>query len=360
MRNFQELIGQWVKFEINGRVLRPSLVLDVIVDAVVVAMPPYNSLNSFCAAYPADSITRWLTQHPEIDAIRQINPPNGHLKPLAKARTLMDIVEALGQQGKPLAIVPTDGRSSVHGQVIAHEEDKLLMRVYERDFFQATFQVLNDHDIHYLVWDDPYDARLDEINRELAPPPWPEYGTWRVQKSLHHILQEMFKSHVSVETEDCVFNGHLVALYEDGLILHCNVKMGDWSGSPYFSYIPLSKVQEVTRDADLQKFFPIESKFLNFPESYGRLGSCHGLLKELQARGEVVDIWIGEDEIQVIIEEVDEEVVRFTEIEYPGRKTFTGTEELSSIQAIEFGSGYQSWLSQCRDQLASEIPDVKE
>ena len=84
------------------------------------------------------------------------------------------------------------------------------------------------------------------------------------------------------------------------------------------------------------------------------------MLKELQARGEVVDIWIGEDEIQVIIEEVDEEVVRFTEIEYPGRKTFTGTEELSSIQAIEFGSGYQSWLSQCRDQLASEIPDVKE
>lgn len=360
MRNFQELVGQWVKFEINGRVMRPSLVLDVIEDAVVVVLPPYHSLNSYCAAYPADSITRWLTQHPEIEAIRQINPPNGHLKPLAKARTLMDIVEVLGQQGKTLSIVPTDGRSSVHGVVIAHEEDKLLMRVYERDFFQATFQVLNDHDIHYLVWDDPYDARLDEINRELGPPPWPEYGTWRVQKALHHILQELLKSHIMVETEDCVFHGHLVALYEDGLILHCNVKMGDWSGAPYFAYIPLDQVQEVTRDQDEQVRFPLESRFLDFPEFYGRLGSCHGLLKELHGRGDVVDISIGEDSIQVMIEEVDDETVRFTEIEYPGRKTFAGTEELSSIQAIEFGSGYQSWLSQCRDQLAHETPDVKE
>lgn len=360
MRKFQELIGQWVKFEINGRVMRPSLVLDVIEDAVVVALPPYHSLNSYCAAYPADSITRWLTQHPEIDAIRQINPPNGHLKPLAKARTLMDIVEALGQQGKTLSIVPTGEGASVHGQVIAHEEDKLLMRVYERDFFQATFQVLNDHDIHYLVWDDPYDARLDEINRELGPPPWPEYGTWRVQRALHHILQELLKSHIMVETEDCLYNGHLVALYEDGLILHCNVKMGDWSGSPYFAYIPLDKVQEVRRDQDEQVRFPSESRFLDFPESYGRRGSCHGLLKELQSRGDVVDIWIGEDEIQVVIEELDEEVVRFTEIEYPGRKTFVGTEELSSIQAIEFGSGYQSWLSQCRDRLAAERPGATE
>lgn len=360
MRNFRELIGHWVKFEINGRVIRPNLVLGVTEEAVIVAMPPYHSLNSFCAAYAADSITRWLTQHPEIDAIRKINPPMGHLKPLDKVRTVMDMIEALGQQGRPIAIVSTEGGPSIHGQVIAHEDDKFLVRVYERDFFQATFQVLNDHDIHYLVWDDPYDARLEEINRELGPPPWPEYGTWRVQKALHHILHEMLKSHIMVETEDCIYHGHLVALYEDGLILHCNVKMGDWSGAPYFAYVALDMVQEVSRDAEEQPRFPLESRFLDFPDSYGRLGSRHGLLKELHARGDVVSLWIGEHEVEVEIDEVDEDVIRFTEIEYPGRKSFAGTEELDSIQAIGFGSGYSAWLSQCRDQLADETPGPSE